>query len=143
MPAVAPEQRQCFKCGFDAVIGQTVCPRCGKRLFTAQNIRMRGIALVLIGLFLVVFMGAIAIFVGTLLAGAANDPAAAKKMKQDPFAFLAVIAIFASVIAFGINSIAGGIWMVVFGKRNKFFIWIMWAALFLLFAFGAIFRFVT
>jgi hypothetical protein len=85
-------------------------------------------------------MGAIAVLVGMLLLGNMKDPATAKKLKEESITFLAVFAIFASVIAFGVNSIAGGIWMLAFGKRNRFFVWIMWATLFLLFACAAIFQ---
>lgn len=88
-------------------------------------------------------MGAIALFVGILLLGAMKDPATAKKFNQQSFAFIAVLAIFATVIAFGVNAVAGGLWMLVFGKRNRFFVWIMWATLLALLASGAVFRILT
>lgn len=135
------EFRQCFKCNYEAVAPPGPCPQCRHaKFFTAKNIRNRGIFLILVGLFLVVFMGSIAVFVGMLLLGSMKDPTTAKRLHQESFTLLAVYAVFAAVIAFGINSIVGGIWMIAFGKRNRFFVWIMWATLFLIFACGAAFQ---
>jgi len=143
-PTQPAEFRQCFKCNYEAVANPGPCPKCHcPKFLTAGDIRTRGILGILVGLFLVVFMGAIAVGVGILLLGAAKDPANAKKMNQQSAAFLFVAAIFAAVIAFGLNAIVGGIWMMAFGRRNRVFVWIMWATLILLFGFGAIFRAIT
>ncbi|HNU08916.1 MAG TPA: hypothetical protein PKO33_14205, partial [Pyrinomonadaceae bacterium] len=78
-----------------------------------RNVRIRGGVLVGVGLFLVVLMGGIAVVVGLIVLNAANDPANAKKLNNESGALLGVAALFAGVIAFGINSIVSGSWMLV------------------------------
>lgn len=93
-----------------------------------------------VGLFLVVFMIVIAAGVFMLLAGASKDPASAKKINSETGMLLLVYGIFATVIAFGLNAIAGGLWMLIAGKRNRIFVWLMWVILFLIFVVGGVFR---
>jgi len=135
---IQPEYRECFKCSYRGVIGQTTCPKCGKKLYTSDNIRSRGTFLIAVGLFLCLFMGAIAGLVISFLAEAAKNPTNTKRM--DPFMLIFIYGIFGIVIAFGANAVATGIWQVIFGRRNRIFIWLMWAILFALFAAGSIFR---
>ena len=85
-------------------------------------------------------MVVIAAGVAVLLAGASNDPASAKKINNEMGLLLLVFGIFAAVIAFGLNAIAGGLWMLIAGKRSRVFVWLMWATLALIFVAGAIFR---
>ena len=132
---VQPEFRQCFNCNYEAVTDQTICPRCHKAKFiTASSIRTRGIVLLIVGLFLVVFMGAIGVFVGLMLLGSMKNPESARKIKDEWFTFIAIYGVFAAVIVFGLNSIVSGIWMVAARRRNRFLVWVMWALLALLLA---------
>jgi uncharacterized paraquat-inducible protein A len=133
---VQPEYRECFKCSYRGVIGQTTCPNCGKNLYTSENIKSRGIFLIGVGSFLCIFMGAIAALVISFLAEAARNPTNTKRM--DPFMLLFIYGIFGIVIVFGANAVATGIWQVIVGRRNRIFIWLMWAILFTLFAAGSI-----
>src|SRR5580765_292116 len=135
---VPPEYRECFKCSYPGVIGQTTCPICGKNLYTSENIRNRGTLLIGVGAFLCLFMGAIALAVFSFLTEAAKNPDNHRRMA--PSMFLSIYAIFAAVIAFGANSIATGIWQVIFGTRNRIFIWLMWAILATIFVAGGIFQ---
>ncbi|HYJ92282.1 MAG TPA: hypothetical protein VEV84_13310 [Pyrinomonadaceae bacterium] len=115
-----PEYRECFRCSFRGEIAQTACPQCGKKLYTARNIRNRGIVQIITGLILVVMM----VGLGGFLAVLASQPAGAELAKQKML-LLGVYGFFAVITLFGLNGIAMGTWQVVFGKRNKVFIWIM------------------
>ncbi len=138
------EPRQCFKCNYQGISNSAKCPKCRSTKFlNERNVRIRGGILVGVGLFLVVLMGVIAVFVGMLLFSVAKDPANAKKLNNESGALLGVAALFAGVIAFGINSIVSGSWMLVFGRRNRVLVWVMWVLLALIFAAGAFFRMVA
>ena len=136
---IQPEFRQCFNCNYEATTNQTICPRCHKaKFFASGNIRTRGIVLLIVGLFLVVFMGAIGVFVGLMLLGSMKNPESARKINNEWLTFVAIYGVFAAVIVFGLNSIVSGIWMIAAGRRNRFLVWVMWALLVALMAAGAI-----
>ncbi|HKX83800.1 MAG TPA: hypothetical protein VJL58_06260 [Pyrinomonadaceae bacterium] len=137
---VQPEFRQCFNCNYEAVTDQTICLRCRKKkFFRSGNIRTRGIVLLVVGLFLVVFMGAIGVFVALMLLGS-MDPESARKINNEWFTLIAIYCIFAAVIAFGLNSIVSGLWMIAAGRRNRFLVWVMWALLLVLLVAGVAMR---
>ena len=139
MNAIAePVLKECFKCKYIGMTAEVKCPKCGRKLYGPREIRTRGVVQLISGLFLVIFMGGIAIFVTTLIAGNMNDPDTAKKLKDEAGVFLAIYAIFGLVIAFGLHGTVMGIWQIATGRRNKVLVWIMWALLFaLLFVGGA------
>lgn len=134
-----PEESECFKCSFRGRVDRTACPRCGKRLYTESNIRTRGALLIAIGGFLAVFMGAIAVGVFILLASV-RDKESVRRMNDSLPMLITVFAIFAAVIAYGLNSIVMGLWQLITGRRNKALIWLMWAMLSLILIGGAAFR---
>jgi len=135
------EYKECFKCNFRGEVADANCPKCGKVLRSAKNIRIRGIVLVAIGLFLIVMMAGLAIFIGTLTTNAARDPANAQKIAEQRTLFTAVYTLFGVIALFGLNGLAMGTWQIVFGRRNRVFIWIMFVllALVLIACFGAVF----
>lgn len=135
-----PEFRSCFKCRFEGSIAQAVCPQCGKRLFTATNVRWRGFFLLLIGLFLSGFMAAVAFFVSLLLMNAVNDPGSASRINGESSMLMMIYGIFGLVIVMGLTSMLMGIWQMIFGKRNRFLIWIFFALIILTLFAGGIFR---
>src|SRR5947209_8417798 len=133
-PAVS---RECFKCKFKGETTATACPNCGRKLYGPREIRGRGIVQVASGGFLVVFMGAIAIFVASMLAGGMRDPANAKKIQEQAGLLLVIYAVFGMVIIFGLHGLVMGIYQIATGRRNKVLIWIMWILLFgLMFVMG-------
>ena len=129
--------RECFKCTFKGETSETTCPSCGRKLYGPKEIRNRGIVQVLSGGFLVVFMGAIAFFVSSMLAGSMRDPANAKKIQEQASTFVVIYAIFGMVIVFGLHGLIMGIYQIATGRRSKVLIWIMWILMFgLLFVVG-------
>jgi len=78
-------------------------------------------------------MGGIAIFVAALLFGSASQNASSARRLNDEIPMLILIyGIFALVIAFGLNSLISGLWMIATGRRNRVLLWIMWGLLGLL-----------
>ena len=137
-----PPFRQCFNCNFEAQTVEERCPRCrNNKFFTSQNIRTRGIVLVIIGIFLVVFMAGIAAFVGMLLLGASGNAETARKLNEGAMTLIAISALFAAIIGFGFNSIAGGAWMIVTGRRNRIMVWLMWTLIAVIFIGGNAIRY--
>jgi hypothetical protein len=138
---IAPaEYRECFKCWYRGITTATQCPRCGRVLRTSENIRKRGVAGIVVGLFLVVFMIAIAVGVTVLLEGAMKDPASARKINAGSTKFLAIYGLFALVALFGVNSIVIGTFFAITGRRSRILIWVMWGLLFTIFVAGTVLR---
>src|SRR4051794_14624811 len=97
--------RECFKCKFKGDTTDIKCPNCGRKLYGPKEIRTRGIVQLIAGLFLVVFMGGVAIFVSTILANGLKDPTSATKIQQQSSMFLVIFAIFGLVIVFGLHGL--------------------------------------
>jgi hypothetical protein len=135
------EYKECFKCSFRGETDQANCPKCGKVLRTARNIRVRGIIQVVTGLFLIAMMAGLAIFIGVLMNNAARDPSTAQKIADQGAIFTAVYFLFGVIALFGLNGVVMGTWQIFFGRRNRVFIWIMFVllALILIACFGMVF----
>jgi len=135
--AVAPaasERRSCDKCYRETDQAVAKCPQCGGRLRTAGQIRALGVVLLFVGVFLVALMGAVTIFV----IGVVSQAESSKLTANDTPTFLAIFALFGLVIMFGFTSIAGGLWQIVFGKRNKALKYIILALAFALLLIGSV-----
>ena len=140
LAAAAPQMHFCFKCRWEGRVSQTVCPRCGKPLFSEKNVRVRGVILTFLGLFLSGFMSAIAFFVTAMLMEAAKNPKTPVKFNGDEHMLIMIYLIFAGVIAMGVTMILAGLWQIIFGRRNMFLIWIFLTLIGLTFAVGGVFR---
>ena len=57
----------CAKCSFETSETVTRCPNCGGRLQSAKKVRVLGWLLLVIGAFLVIFMGALGIYLGQII----------------------------------------------------------------------------
>jgi rRNA maturation protein Nop10 len=135
------ESRSCDKCCEETFQALDECPRCGGKLRTARQIRTLGFVLVFIGGFLVLLMGGVTIFVIGLISQAANEGRSSRIMEETT-AFVAIFALFALVIMFGLVCIIGGVWQILFGRRNKYIKHIIIALTVLLFTVAAIVRIV-
>jgi hypothetical protein len=136
---VAAQRRSCFKCRWEGDTAQIICPKCGKRLFTRTNIRVRGAVLIAVGLFLSGLMSAIAIAVTALIAQAVKQPNANFRLQEEPHLFVLMYVVFAGVIAAGAAATLNGIWMLIFGRRNMFLFYIFIALLVVAYVAGSFF----
>ena len=125
----APEYKECFKCSFRGETADADCPKCGKKLRTAKNIRVRGVIQIVTGVVLVALMIGLAVFIGVAVMNAEQDAAQAKRIAGEKTLFVGIYGLFAVITLFGLNGIAMGAWQLTFGRRNKVFIWIMIALL--------------
>ena len=138
--AAPPQLQFCFKCRWEGRTIMTICPRCRRGLFSQTNVRWRGVALTILGLFLSGLMSVIAVFVALLVAAAAKDPRNGANFNgKEPLLVLGCL-IFAGVIGIGVAMILAGLWQIIFGRRNMVLIWIFFALIFLTFFVGSIFR---
>ncbi|MEP6902490.1 MAG: hypothetical protein ABJA66_12115, partial [Actinomycetota bacterium] len=104
------------------------------------NIRVRGVVMTVLGLFLSGFMSVIAVFVTGLLMTAAQKPETNARLNQEPHLFMLVYLIFGGVIAMGLVVTIAGIWQIIFGRRNMILIWIFIALIIATIFAGAVFR---
>ena len=113
------ELRICYKCDFETREAVDRCPRCGfKRVLTPTSIRVLGGVLVGIGLFLVLFMGAISILVAGIVANS-NDPNATSRFEGGTKELAIIFGLFGLIIAFGATSAVAGVMQLVRGRRSK------------------------
>jgi magnesium-transporting ATPase (P-type) len=108
----------CPKCSFETTESLPKCPSCGSRLQSAKKVRILGWMLLGLGTLLVVFMGGLAIYLGQIVAHT-GEPGATSRFTGGPEQLAIIMAVFGLVIAFGLASVAGGIWQIKYGKPNR------------------------
>jgi len=115
--------RKCYKCGYETGETVTKCPKCGRGLLSTKQVRQLGWVQVIIGLFLVVFMGIITFNLApSMLEPGVPDTSGSRFTGTREQARI-VLGLFGVIIVFGLTSIAGGLWQITFGTRNK---WILY-----------------
>lgn len=113
-----PRILSCPKCSFETSEALPRCPSCGSRLQSAKKVRILGGLLLLIGTVLVLFMTGLGIYLGSIISQS-NDPGATTRFTGDSQDVMFIAAIFGLVISFGLASIIGGIWQIIYGKPNR------------------------
>ncbi|HEY5884729.1 MAG TPA: hypothetical protein VIT88_08590 [Pyrinomonadaceae bacterium] len=108
----------CPKCSFETSEALPRCPSCGSRLQSAKKVRILGGLLLLIGTFLVLFMSILGVYLGSIISNS-NDPDATTRFTGGPEDVMFIVVIFGLVISFGLASIVGGIWQIIYGKPNR------------------------
>jgi hypothetical protein len=96
----------------------------------------------LLGGFLVVFMAVLGVSLAGVIAGS-NEPGTGARFTGGPEGVALIVLIFGLVISFGLAAVAGGIWQVIFAKRNKVIMVVMFLFAGLLFVIGALVRGLT
>jgi hypothetical protein len=97
------------------------CPKCGTRLQTLASMKMRGWVALVAGLFLVLLISAVWVYVGRLFSAQGvvdRDVATAQ------FAGRTYVA-FALVLVSGLLGVANGIWQIRTGCRNRVLVFAM------------------
>lgn len=99
----------------------SVCPKCGGPMRMVAESRWRGWILLIIGLFLVLFMGWIAWILAPMMLRPGKD------MDGGSFSGSAddgrmILALFGLVIAFGFTSASYGAYQLIFRRESKAFI---------------------
>ena len=138
-PAVT-QKLSCPKCDFETTESLVKCPNCGRNLQSVKKVRFLGWVLVILGTFLVVFMGGLGIVLAGIIAQT-GQPGRTTRFTGGPEDVLLIFAIFGLVIAFGLASIAGGAWQVWFGKRNRVVMVVMFVVAGILWVIGSAVRY--
>jgi hypothetical protein len=114
--------RICFKCKWEGETAEKICPRCRKPTQTRGFIRATGAALVALGGFLLVVMGAITIAVIGMIeqSGKAGTSARFTGTKDQ---MLMMFGVFGFVLLFGFVSVIAGLWQLIFGRRNMILVY--------------------
>lgn len=113
-----PRILSCPKCSFETSENLPRCPSCGSRLQSAKKVRILGGLLVVIGTILVIFMTGLGVYLGSIISNS-NDPGATTRFTGGPQDVMFIVVIFGLVISFGLASIGGGIWQLIYGKPNR------------------------
>lgn len=133
-----PNQRFCYKCHYPASVSDVRCPRCGGTLKTKANIRILGGVLVFLGGFIAAIMlGVMVLMLGLF----AQTPAS--RLKGEEGTALLALGIVGLVFAVGIAFAVAGLWQLIFGKRNKWIVWLSIGLLVIVFVLGRIFMALT
>jgi hypothetical protein len=102
-------------------------------------VRILGWLLVLLGGFLVVFMGGIGIYLAGIIADT-GQPGKTSRFTGGPEDVLFIFSIFGLVISFGLAAIAGGAWQIWYGKPNRIVMVVMFVVAGLLWIIGSAVR---
>jgi hypothetical protein len=138
--STAAPLRMCFKCHYEARSESTKCPRCGRPFFSERNVRIRGVLLTILGIFLTGFMSVIAFFVSGFLLNAAQSKQTNARLADEPHLFALIYIIFGGVIAMGLVITLAGIWQIVYARRNMILIWLFLSLIVATACAGALFR---
>ena len=129
------ESSSCYSCGHVTNEAVSVCPKCGKRLRTAKQVRRLGWLQLAIGVFLIGLMGTITYNLAPALlqAGESTDGA---RFTGTPQQAQLILGLFGMVLVFGLGSILSGLWQIKTGRRNKWLFIIMVVLFVVLIAFS-------
>lgn len=101
----------------------SVCPKCGGPMRMVSESPVRGWILLIIGLFLVLFMGAITLSLAPTLLQPGKDVDGGSFSGTADDARM-ILALFGIVIAFGVTSASYGAYQLIFRRESKVFIFL-------------------
>jgi MFS family permease len=123
---ILEQSSSCYSCGHVTTEVVTGCPKCGRRLRTAAQVRRLGWLQLAIGVFLVGLMGTITYNLApSLLPLAGFTREGGARFTGTPEQAQLILGLFGLVIAFGLGSILSGLWQIKTGRRNKWLFIIM------------------
>ena len=113
-------QRVCYalRCAYTSDEPIDVCPKCGRKMRSANSVRVYGGLQLLLGIFLVVFMGVITLSVLPMMMHAV-EPQGGSRFTGTSSEALVILSLFGLVIAFGFGSSLAGLYQVIMARRNK------------------------
>lgn len=113
----SPAVRQtCPKCGDIRETAEKNCADCNKPLQKVSTVRAIGVMLVVMGTVLLGFMSWLSLWAYGTIANPTSSGSHFNGSSKDMFF---IIFVFALVMAISLGVTAGGIWQIIFGKRNK------------------------
>lgn len=120
---MAEEMTRCGGCGYETAQSIGRCPQCGRAVHSPGSVRLRGWAQLLLGVLLVGMMGAVTFNLAPMLARA-GEPAdgIGARFTGTPEQARFIMWLFGLVLAFGLGSVAAGLWQIATGRNNKWII---------------------
>ena len=117
-------QRVCYalRCGFISDDPIDICPKCGRKMRSANSVRIYGVVQLILGLFLVVFMGVITLMLLPMMMQPGQATSSGAKFSGTSQQAIVILSLFGLVIAFGFASSLAGVWQIVMARRNKWII---------------------
>ena len=112
----SPVRRTCPKCGYIRATAETKCADCGKPLQKVSTIRSLGVVIVILGALLLGIMSKLSLWIYGTMSSAGNS---GNHFNGNPKDMLFIVFAFGLVISISIAVTVGGLWQIVFGKRNK------------------------
>ena len=114
-------QRVCFglRCNFVTSDNIDYCPNCGRRLRSASQVRVLGWVQAILGLFLITVMGIITFNLWPSLMYPGEMVAGHSRFTGTPDQARLVLALFGTVILFGIVSLTGGVIQIATSRRSR------------------------
>jgi hypothetical protein len=106
----------CEKCKYETPEMTNKCPQCGRPIRTSKQVRRLGWVLVIIGGFLTVFMAGLTVLILGIMTNPTQSSTHFTGTQEDA---LFMFGVFGLVGAIGLSSMAGGVWQIWYGKRNK------------------------
>ena len=112
---VAP--RKCFSCGYETTSAIRRCPQCNRGLRTVQQVRVTGMALVIIGAGLSAGMAYLILVITNIMRERGRGLTTA--FTGTPREAGMIFGILGLVLVIGITSLSAGLWQVIFGRPNR------------------------
>jgi len=127
----------CIACGYQTHQYRSQCPQCGGGMMTRRWARRFGAFLVACGLFISGLIGTVIYHVAPLLlhAGRSID---GTRFSGTPLQALAVAAVLAAVMGFGLTTLSYGAWQVATGRRSRRVVAVMFTLWTILLALAAV-----
>ena len=117
------ELRTCHKCGYETADVVSKCPKCGRGLLSARQLRRLGWVQVVLGVFLVGFIAIIIYRIAPTMLQPEVPDASGSRFTGTREQGQMVLALLGLIIVFGLTTLVNGVWQVATGTRNK---WILY-----------------
>ena len=122
---MAAEMITCEGCGYATAEAGKHCPQCGRTLRPPKTGRLRGWLQVLLGLFLVGFMGLLTYNLAPMMLTPGESVGGGGRFTGTAEQGLLILGLFGLIITFGLGSVASGLWLIATGRRSKWIIALM------------------
>src|SRR5258705_9644193 len=90
---------------------------------SANSVRIYGVLQLILGLFLVVFMGLITLYLLPMMMRPGEATGGGSRFTGTSQQAIIILSLFGLIIAFGFGSSLAGLWQVVTARRNKWIVW--------------------
>jgi hypothetical protein len=109
---------KCYNCGYETHKFRSHCPKCGSTLQSRRWSRRFGLGLVICGVIICGIMRFVVLATGPMLLNASMS-SGGRRFSGTVGQARMVLAIFGTVLTFGLTALGYGLWQVITGRRSK------------------------